>query len=234
MSRPTAPRAGGRAAERDHAGPAVPSVIVLAGGRAARLGGDKAERTVDGVRLLDRVLAAAHELSDDVLLMSGARDLGAVGVRVLPDWPDVGGPLGGLGAGLTAARHAWCLLLPCDLPQPSVDVARALLAARESGSRAVVVRDASGWQPFHGLYARTLLPELRAAVQRGERSLVRWIATLVGVRAVDASALRDLDRDLDFLVDIDTPDDLVRAERRLSAARAGHATRTAPTQGHPR
>ncbi|MCB9899343.1 MAG: molybdenum cofactor guanylyltransferase [Planctomycetes bacterium] len=217
---------GGDDATRD-----VPSVLVLAGGRAARLGGRKAERDVGGVRLLDRVLAVARTLSDDVILLAGERALPAPGVRRVADWPGVGGPLGGLGAGLEAARHAWCVLLPCDLPQASSDVVGALLARRRAGCRAVIVRDASGWQPFHALYSRTLLPDLRSAVADGERSLVRWLARLDGIASVDASELRALDPELNFLEDIDTRDDLERAERRLAVA---SRSRPAPRQGPAR
>jgi molybdopterin-guanine dinucleotide biosynthesis protein A len=224
------------------AAPAVParapeqalSVLVLAGGSARRLAGCKADRDVGGQRLLDRVLDAARALSDDVLLLPGRRALDAPGVETRPDWEGVAGPLGGLGAGLAAARHDWCLLLPCDLPQPSAAVARALLARLTSSSRAVLLRDASGCQPFHGLYARSLLPELRAATSRGERSLLRFIRPCAGLTLVDTAELLELDGVLDCLRDVDTPEDLAAARRRWPAPAEERPVPTDPSPGSAR
>lgn len=215
-ARAGATRDDGRSRDADDASRAL-SVIVLAGGRALRLGGRKAERLVAGRRLVDRVVGAARALSDDVLLMPGERELSAPGATSHADWSGVCGPLAGLGAGLDAARHPWCWLLPCDLPQPSADVVDALREHIRPDTRAVLLTDASGWQPFHGLYRRDLREDLRTATARGERSLVRWLAWLSGVVAVPVDVVASRDGARHCLDDVDTPADLARAVERLGA-----------------
>lgn len=139
--------------------------IVLAGGRASRLGGvPKAELVVAGRTLLSRSLEAT----------TGARRTVVVGtavdlhdkVLVTREQPPFGGPAAAIGAGLAAlglvesgldASGAipfddHVLVLACDVPNSALAVA-ALLAA-QSGDRdgVIAIDDAGRRQPLLGLY----------------------------------------------------------------------------------
>jgi len=193
------------------------SAAVLAGGAARRLGGEKADARVGGASLLERALAVARAVSDDVLLAGGARGLSAPGARPVPDWPEADGPLAGVGAALEAARHPWLLLLPCDQPWARADVAAALLArAREAGARGAVVSDGERLQPFPAVLARDTAADLRAWLDGGGRALTAWLHEVVRPVVVPLSELADPARDGAFLLDVATPDDLERARRRAA------------------
>ena len=216
------------------------SALVLAGGAASRLGGSKAGRDVAGRPMLLRVLATARDFGAEVILLPGRRDLSAelrqgdalaaarsgseATPRQVADWPGVEGPLAAVGAGLEAARHPWCALLPCDLPFASAAVLRDLAAepgrppvhAGAPAPLAVVLENAHGLQPFHSLVARDALPSLRAALARGEHSLRGWLAGLP-VRRVRAERYACFDPELSFLLNVNTPADLVLARRRIPA-----------------
>ena len=102
--------------------------VVLAGGRGSRLGGvSKADLVVGGVRLLDRVLAAAHDARARVVV--GEVEV-PPGVLLTREDPAGTGPTAGLAAGLAAvgAPAPWTLVLACDLPD-ATGVVPALLAA---------------------------------------------------------------------------------------------------------
>lgn len=182
------------------------SVLVLAGGEARRLDGMKAERPLGRRRLVDGVLDVARALSDDVLLASRDRRLPAPGTRRIDDRAEWVGPLAGLAAGLAAARHAWCLLLPCDMPFASVEVVRRQAASRRPGDQAVAVHDGVRAQPFHALYARELLPVVERYYQRGGRSLLGVLEACGragGLRLVSTSGL-GAHADGRFLLDVNT------------------------------
>lgn len=191
------------------------SAAVLAGGAASRLGGEKARVEVGGRALLARALDVAHLVSDDVLLAGGARGYAAAGARDLADWPGDLGPLAGVGAALHAARHPWVLLLACDQPWPSGDVAARLLdAARSSGAHGAVIRGHARLQPFPAVIARAALPGLRAYLADGGRALTGWLERAVRPACLGLDDLAPADRDGAFLTDVDTPDDLARAQQR--------------------
>lgn len=107
----------------------VHDAIILAGGRGARLGGDKASVVVTGQRLVDHVLDAASGARRVVVVgPPGLLDATVDGDRVLitREDPPFGGPAAGLAAGLAllgeAAAASGCttdvpvLLLACDVP----------------------------------------------------------------------------------------------------------------------
>lgn len=186
------------------------TALVLAGGRAQRLGGRKADRRLGAVRLLDRILEVARTVADEVLLLDGTRGLEAAGVRHVPDAEGVPGPLGGLLGGLAAAGPGPCLLLPCDQPFLAAPLLERLLErGRACGRDALLpVRDGVP-QPFPAVVLPRALPALRAHAAAGGRSLTGALASL------DAALLplEDLAPGgaAGLLFDVDTPADLARA-----------------------
>lgn len=104
-------------------------VVLLAGGRGARLGGiRKAELRLGGRRLLDRALGAVQEALDPTFTLGAIVVVGDVevpdGVLRTREDPPFGGPVAGLGAGLTTLGDVagpaadWCLVLACDVADP--------------------------------------------------------------------------------------------------------------------
>ena len=112
--------------------------IVLAGGRATRLGGvSKAELIVGGRSLLDRTLDAVAGAATVVVV----GDVDAPGAIVVQEEPRFAGPAAAIGAGLPEVTAPWVVIAACDHPDVA-DAVGPLLAAR-SGDGAVAV-DAGG------------------------------------------------------------------------------------------
>jgi molybdopterin-guanine dinucleotide biosynthesis protein A len=107
--------------------------IVVAGGRSSRLGTgvDKTRVPVEGVPLLDRVLAAVAGARQRVVV--GEPRPVAVGVRWAREEPIGGGPAAGVVAGLELVTAPMVMLLAGDLPRlDGATVRRLLVAAIES------------------------------------------------------------------------------------------------------
>ncbi len=191
--------------------------IVLTGGTGRRLGGiSKAELSLAGRSLLAMSLKA----------LSGARRVVVVGGEValpegpLPEvlWtreePPGGGPAAAIAAALPLIDQPVVVVLAVDYPFAAGAVPRLLAAlSNERGSAAgAVLVDAEGRpQTLLAAYSRH---GLAAAVERhgpelGDRS-VREL--LEGLRLVQVPA-----EDNETL-DIDTPEDLARAEEILGAS----------------
>ncbi|OCI29752.1 molybdenum cofactor guanylyltransferase [Oerskovia enterophila] len=146
--------------------------VVLAGGRARRLGTSKPQLVVDGARLLDHVLAATRDARATVVV--GPADLASPAYVLTREDPPFGGPVAGTAAGLAALPDGaapWVLLLACDVPRAAeavpLLVASVAGAPRASTSGDVVdgVHLAAGGkaQWLVGLYRREALD---AAVAR--------------------------------------------------------------------
>lgn len=197
--------------------PLVPAII-LAGGRATRLGGgDKCLLELGGKPMLagiiDRLVPQCAPLA---LNANGdpARLVG-FGLPVLPDsLPDFPGPLAGILAGMdwAAALGAERVLsVAGDTPFFPRDLAEGLARA---GSGIVLAasrgdRDQTQDHPTFGLWPTTLRDDLRAFLNRGERR-VRGFAKGHGAVLATWDA-----GPLDPFFNINTPGDLDRARQAL-------------------
>jgi molybdenum cofactor guanylyltransferase len=128
------------------------SVVVLAGGRGARMGRDKRTVTVGGRPLLRLALDLAADLSDDVILSCRASDpppieaLAGTMPRTVFDRRGEG-PLAGIEAGLAAAAHDVSIVIPVDMPRlgrPLVELLVDAAAGRPEADGAVFEGDDRG------------------------------------------------------------------------------------------
>ena len=120
------------------------TALILAGGKATRLGGvDKREVVVEGRTIFAR---QTEVLAGLPLLVSSPRDI--AGHDTVRDTVEDGGPLAGIAAGLAAARTAWLLVLAGDMPFITRDVIDRLLARAADDIDAVGVRTAGLPEPL--------------------------------------------------------------------------------------
>jgi molybdopterin-guanine dinucleotide biosynthesis protein A len=171
--------------------------IVLAGGAATRLGGrDKPALVVDGLTLLDRVLAAVAG-AETVVVVADPRPTTATVTWVRED-PVGSGPAAAARAGLAAVTADKVLLIAADLPFfTAATVAKLLANTGKTG--AVLVDDEGREQWLAGAWPTETL---RTAELRPGGSLRAALAPLHPTH-VRAGALE--------VLDCDTPDDLARA-----------------------
>ena len=191
--------------------------IVLAGGRARRMGGaDKAMIVLAGRTLLDRVIGLARPQVSALAISANGdpRRFDRFGMPVLADdLPGFPGPLAGILAGLdwAAAVHPGARYLASfagDTPMFPPDLVRRLAAPGGPACAAAVGR----LHPVFGLWPLDARQALRRAlVREGMRRVEDWAAA-VGARPVDFGAADGSDP----FFNINRPEDLAEAERRLA------------------
>lgn len=106
------------------------SAIILAGGQASRMQGEKPLRLLRGKTLLEHSRDLVAPLADEILVASGARDLPlAAGLIATPDAAEFNGhgPLAGVLAGLEASLNGQAIILACDLPNLTTALLQRLL-----------------------------------------------------------------------------------------------------------
>ena len=183
---------------------------MLAGGRAARLGGQaKPQLDVGGRTMLAAVLAACAGATARVVV--GPPQPVADGVLVLREQPPGGGPVAAMRAGLAVVRTDVVAVLAGDLPFVTAGVLGELLE-QLTDDGALVVDDAGRDQFLLGVWRTAAL---RAAVTStpGHAPVRRVLAPLTVRRVRPAVAPGSAPPWLDC----DTPADLTRA--RAQAAR---------------
>ena len=189
---------------------AKPPAVILAGGRATRMGGsDKVLLVLNGQTLLTRVLDRLAPQADPVALNANGPParFASYGLRVLADSvPDHPGPLAGIlaamdwAAGLGAGH---VLTVAGDTPFFPHDLAARRVA--QAGA-APVLAATDRLHPTFGLWPTALRDTLRAALAQGTRKVALWAQDQGAVRVVFPAVPQDP------LFNINTPADLARAE----------------------
>lgn len=170
------------------------------------MGRDKASLVLTSQRLFDGVRRALQSVCEPVLIAGDRPDLADAAIPLFPDrFP--GSSLGGLYTALQAASRSWVCVLPCDLPYPSPELLRTLLAARGE-FQAVVPRHPAGIEPLVACYRRECLPLLERQLQDENYRLTDFLDQLK-VRYVGPDELPPGWRRA--LTNLNHPEDLDRA-----------------------
>ncbi|MDX1654333.1 MAG: molybdenum cofactor guanylyltransferase MobA [Candidatus Competibacteraceae bacterium] len=189
------------------------TAVVLAGGRATRMGGqDKGLITLAGRPLVHHALAALAPQVGQVLINANRNRerYQALGYPVVADSVgDYDGPLAGMLAALETMAGDWLLTAPCDSPLIPPDYAERMWTARAlADAELVVARDQRRQQPVFLLLSRNLDHSLRDYLLAGERKIDRWFARH---RLGEA----DFSDQAGMFRNINTPEELAVLEREL-------------------
>lgn len=174
--------------------------VVLAGGRATRMGEPKAELLLAGHRLIDLVIASVPA-SSPIIVVGPHIPLDRE-VSFCLEEPRFGGPVAALAAAVSRVMTPWLLLTAVDMPR-SGDLALDLVEhLADETADALVPIDATGRrQPLCSALRTdavcTALAELDAIDGASLRSLLHRMR----VREISVPDDR-------CFVDLDTPDDL--------------------------
>lgn len=133
-------------------------------------------------------------------------------MKVIVDEQGPRSPLLGALTGFQNARGEHSLLLPCDAPFVSVEIASFLLDLCLQRD-AVIPRWPNGYiEPLQAAYqTKTALTAAKTALEHEELDLRSMIARLRKVRYVSTRALRRIDPKLTTFFNVNTPEDLKRA-----------------------
>jgi molybdopterin-guanine dinucleotide biosynthesis protein A len=180
--------------------------IVLAGGRATRLGGlDKATVTLGGRTSLERVLAALDD-AERIVVVGDRRDASADVVWTKED-PPGGGPVAAIAEGLRVTTAELVAVVAVDHPLLRNDDIAMLRQALHGRDGAILVDGHGRDQPLAGVYRSSRLRDAAGALPETAGASVRaLVAGLDLARLVNERAS----------LDCDTPEDVERAETMLS------------------
>jgi len=175
--------------------------ILLVGGASRRFGSPKALAPFGGETLAERAWRVLATVCDERIAVGKRSDELRLPFDIVDDGSAVRAPLAGVVAGVRAAEHDRCVVLPVDTPLVRPEHLRALA---DAGGDAAVPQTG----PLPGAYARSALPELEQRLGTGELALRD---------ALDSLDTRVLTLDRFALANVNTPRDLALAAGRARA-----------------
>ncbi|PAW51840.1 molybdenum cofactor guanylyltransferase MobA [Pseudomonas moraviensis] len=189
------------------------SILLLAGGRGQRMGGqDKGLVEWQGEPLIAHLQRKVRPLTDDLIISCNRnreRYAAYADQLVSDEEDDFPGPLAGILAGLEVARLPHLLVLPCDVPRIDTALLRDMRAtAGQFPDKPLMLRHDDHWEPLLCVIPVALLPAFKNAWNAGERSPGRIM------RSLGAAALQCPDND-PRLANLNTPE-LLNAHNTVS------------------
>lgn len=170
--------------------------LVLAGGRALRMGGAaKGLAELAGETLVARVIARLRPQVAGLMINANRPDYAGLGLPLVADVvPDFAGPLAGLHAGLLACPTPWLVTVPCDAPFVPTDLVARLARSASRQHRLFVAASPRGVEPGFILAHVDLAAELGAWLAAGGRKVQDWLggAGAVSVDFADAAAFANV------------------------------------------
>ena len=196
--------------------------VILAGGLSRRMGGqEKALLPLGGRTLVEHAARRIATMCAPVAINANgdASRFATIGLPVIPDTvPETPGPLAGVLAAMRFAEGIGAqsvITLPADTPFFPDDLVTHLLANRGAHGLAVAAgKDRDGGirtHPVFGLWPVILAEALEAALMDGIRKVETFTAAHAAGLAVFGTAA------VDPFFNINTPDDLARAEAMIGA-----------------
>ena len=164
------------------------TALILAGGRAQRMGGiDKGLIPFRDKPLVESAIAKLKPQVKTIVINANRNITKYAGYGypvIMDETPDFSGPLAGFSVGLKACKTPYLLTSPCDSPLLPNNLAALLSAEMERGDFELVYassKEADGkvWaQPVFCLMRANLQDSLKNFLLKGDRKIDRWFKEL--------------------------------------------------------
>lgn len=193
--------------------------VILAGGRATRMGGqDKGLIQLNDKCMVEYVIATLRQQVTQLFISANRNQSCYAELSGCPVLTDIfghyAGPLAGIATGLREAQTDLVLFVPCDSPLLSPQLAKRLYTCLiEANADVSVAENGNRIQPVFALLKRNLLPDLLAFLESGERKISDWYTRQALVR-VNCSDIPDT------FLNINTPQERNELAARLAATQS--------------
>ena len=133
--------------------------IILAGGESSRMGQDKGLMMYHGRPMIQWVIDAVMQLTENILIVANDKTYEKFGYPVISDEVKKAGPIAGMIAGIKAASWDKSWILACDAPKVQPDFLNNLRSAL--GNHLATVPCYNGrLYPLTAFYNHNILPAL--------------------------------------------------------------------------
>ncbi len=192
--------------------------VILAGGRNSRFSGkNKALIPVAGKRILDRIYEVFTDLFDNIMLVTNdPLQYMMWDFDIVTDIFPTRSALTGIHTGLFYITTPYAFFTACDNPFLKKELVEILLDGLEPGIDIVIPETSKGVEPLCSIYSKRCFKPIENQLLI-KSFKIQQIFQMVRVKKIPENILRTVDPDLASFSNINTPDDLSKAEERLSS-----------------
>ena len=188
--------------------------VILSGGLANRYDGtEKALLRVGGIRILDRLYHMYQELFDEIILVTNnPQKFLEWDLLIVADLFPIRSSLTGIHAGLFYSTNPYVFISACDTPFLKREMVETVIGKIEDQIDIVMPETSAGFEPLCAAYSKRCLEAAQNHLERKKLKITKTFRKS-RIKTISEKALRKIDPELLSFFNINTPEDLKRAEK---------------------
>lgn len=191
--------------------------VILSGGLNTRFDGEnKAFISVGGRRIIDRLLDVFSDLFDEIILVTNHPELFLQwDLTIVTDIIDLRSSLTGIHTGLFYSNNPYAFFSACDTPFLKKELVEILVKQIEQKIDIIMPETAAGFEPLCAIYSKRCLKPAEDHL-KANKVKIQWAFRSNRIKNIPENQLRTVDPELRSFLNINTPEDLVRAEEMVA------------------
>jgi len=191
--------------------------VILSGGLNTRFDGEnKAFISVGGRRIIDRLLDVFSDLFDEIILVTNHPELFLQwDLAIVTDIFDLRSSLTGIHTGLFYSNNPYAFFSACDTPFLKKELVEILVKQIEQKIDIIMPETAAGFEPLCAIYSKRCLKAAEDHL-KANKVKIQWAFRSNRIRNIPENQLRTVDPELRSFLNINTPEDLVRAQEMIA------------------
>ena len=187
--------------------------VILSGGLSTRYDGtEKALLRVGGVRTLDRIYEIYSELFEEIILVTNdPPKFLEWDLLIVSDLFPIRSSLTGIHAGLFYMTNPFAFISACDTPFLKKEMIETVIGKIEAQIDIVMPETAAGLEPLCAVYSKRCLNPAQHHLEQEKLKIIKTFRKS-RIKTISEKVLCGIDPDLRSFFNINTPDDLQRAE----------------------
>lgn len=187
------------------------TAVILAGGNSSRMGFDKQCIKLNGKLLIEGQIQILQNIFSEVVVVSNKPELYKDSKCILiEDQLKDFGPMGGIHAGLMAAKSQFSYFVACDMPhinQAYILYMLNIINAENPCPQAIITRFGQWLEPFNAFYSKSAISVFEEAYNEKTKKISKALER-VQVRYIEEAEARKFSPDWSMFANINTQEDL--------------------------
>ncbi|MEK6692653.1 MAG: molybdenum cofactor guanylyltransferase [Nitrospirota bacterium] len=188
--------------------------IILSGGESRRMASEKAFMEIDGISLIENILNGFDGLFDEVIIVTNKPELYiSYDAMLVGDLFKKKGPMAGLYSGLLNSRNNYSFVVACDMPFLNRSLISFMMDIADGVD--IVIPKVNGLvEPLHAIYSKRCLDLIEKNLKEENLGL-RGILGQSKVRYVGEDEITIFDPDMNFLININSSEDIKKVTQKI-------------------
>ncbi len=186
--------------------------VILAGGQNSRLPGKKKTfQKIGNVTILENIYDLFSNLFKEVIIVvNEPREFAGLNMSIVTDVIPSKCALAGLHAGLFYASFPYAYVTACDTPFVKQSVVEYIVNQIEPSYDVIIPRTDDGLEALSAVYSKDCIPLIENNLEKNIFMIKKFFRKKK-VKEIPVEQLKALDPEMQFIFNINTPEDLAKA-----------------------